>query len=131
MPSQADSSSELVKLVIGWKLTRKFAPKFWGEGGKIAFKHNHDGDLIHISPLSMANHTVIVAQSGSGKSYFLGRIVEELLLKTKSNVLVFDPNGDFKKISDVVGPKSWKEKARYDLESGIGFCPDEYDQDDF
>jgi hypothetical protein len=127
MPSQVVSSSELV---IGWKTTRKLAPKFWGEGGKIAGEHKYD-DLIHIPPTSMANHTVIVAQSGSGKSFFLGRIVEELLLKTKSRVLVFDPNADFKKISDVVGPPSWKDNARYDSESGIGVLPDEHDRDAF
>jgi hypothetical protein len=69
----------------------------------------------------MANHTVIVAQSGSGKSYFLGRIVEELLLKTKSRVLVFDPNADFRKISEVIGPDGWKDKAKYNHELGAAF----------
>ncbi|MGB8899399.1 MAG: ATP-binding protein, partial [Methylocella sp.] len=99
-----------------------------------AFEHKSD-DLIRIQPKAMANHTVTVAQSGSGKSFFLGRIVEELLLKTKSRVLVFDPNADFRKISDVIGPKTgpntWKDKAKYNTESGLGFLPDDYDREPF
>ncbi|MGC2094795.1 MAG: hypothetical protein WA648_17115, partial [Methylocella sp.] len=52
-------------------------------------------------------------------------------MKTKSRVLVFDPNADFKKINGVIGPKTWKDKAHYDSEKGRGFLPDEYDHDDF
>jgi hypothetical protein len=127
MPNQAST-----ELVIGWKVTPKFHPKYWvdGDNEKKAFGHKPD-DLIRILPKYMANHTVTVAQSGSGKSFFLGRIVEELLLKTKSTVLVFDPNADFKKINGVIGPKTWKDKAHYDSEKGRGFLPDEYDHDDF
>ena len=87
MPNLADCSSELV---IGWRVTSKLEPRYWVEGKKIPGGHTPDA-LVGISSKRIANHTVIVAQSWSGKSFFLGRIIEEILLKTKSRVIVFDP----------------------------------------
>lgn len=48
-----------------------------------------------------ACHTAVLAQSGSGKSFLLGRLVEELLLKTKARVVVLDPNSDFVRLPQV------------------------------
>ena len=48
-----------------------------------------------------SKHSAILAQSGSGKSFFLGRLIEELLLKTECRVLILDPNSDFVRIQDV------------------------------
>lgn len=39
-------------------------------------------------------HTFLCGQSGSGKTYSLGRLLEELLLRTRLPLLVLDPNGD-------------------------------------
>ncbi len=39
-------------------------------------------------------HTFLCGQSGSGKTYTLGRLLEELLLRTRLPLLVLDPNGD-------------------------------------
>lgn len=39
-------------------------------------------------------HTFLCGQSGSGKTYSLGRLLEELLLRTTLPLLVLDPNGD-------------------------------------
>jgi hypothetical protein len=64
----------------------------------------------------MDSHTVIVAQSGSGKSFFLGRLVEELLMRTKCRCLIFDPNGDFS-CMDQINEDVWQESS-YDLRSG-------------
>jgi hypothetical protein len=86
--------------------------------------------LITTSPLDMAHHTVIVAQSGSGKSFFLGRVLEELALKTRGRLLVLDPNADFRRIADVV-PESWWENAKYDLEGERGRLPHEMSRTEF
>ena len=72
----------------------------------------------------MAHHTVIVAQSGSGKSFFLGRLIEELLLTSKARVLVFDPNSDFRQIHQTVGPKHW-DSPKYDPIKKDGHLPGE------
>ncbi|TVR20002.1 MAG: ATP-binding protein [Nitriliruptor sp.] len=39
-------------------------------------------------------HTFMCGQSGSGKTYSLGRLLEELVLRTRLPLLVLDPNGD-------------------------------------
>jgi hypothetical protein len=40
-------------------------------------------------------HTFLCGQSGSGKTYALGVILEQLLLGTDLRMVVFDPNADF------------------------------------
>jgi DNA helicase HerA-like ATPase len=45
-----------------------------------------------------ARHTFMCGQSGSGKTYALGVVLERLLLETSLPVLVLDPNSDFVKL---------------------------------
>jgi DNA helicase HerA-like ATPase len=40
-------------------------------------------------------HTFFCGQSGSGKSYALGAVLEQLLLETSLRIVVLDPNSDF------------------------------------
>ncbi len=56
---------------------------------------------IPLPSKEFSKHTAILAQSGSGKSFFLGRLIEELLLKTECKVLILDPNSDFVRIHEV------------------------------
>ena len=48
-------------------------------------------------------HTFWVGQSGSGKTYALGVVLEQLLLHTALPVVVFDPNADFVRLGDASG----------------------------
>jgi uncharacterized protein len=43
-------------------------------------------------------HTFFCGQSGSGKSYALGAVLEQLLLQTSLRMVVLDPNSDFVRI---------------------------------
>jgi DNA helicase HerA-like ATPase len=43
-------------------------------------------------------HTFLCGQSGSGKTYALGLVIERLLLETKLKVAIIDPNSDFVRI---------------------------------
>jgi hypothetical protein len=56
--------------------------------------------LEGIKAASIAMHTAIIAKSGSGKSFFLGRYLEEVLLKTDATITIFDPNADFRKFKE-------------------------------
>jgi hypothetical protein len=56
------------------------------------------------------HHGAILAGSGAGKSTILGRIVEELLLRTDANVVIIDSNGDFRK-AHIVADSGGKEGA--------------------
>ena len=40
-------------------------------------------------------HTFFCGQSGSGKSYALGTVLEQLLMETSLRIVVLDPNSDF------------------------------------
>jgi uncharacterized protein len=40
-------------------------------------------------------HTLLCGQSGSGKTYSLGVLLEQLLMETRVRVLVLDPNSDY------------------------------------
>lgn len=51
--------------------------------------------LATASPTDTKVHTLVLGQSGSGKSFFLARFLEELLLRTSARVVAIDPNGDF------------------------------------
>jgi hypothetical protein len=46
-------------------------------------------------------HTFLCGQSGSGKTYSLGVILERLLIETGLRLLVLDPNSDFVRLGDV------------------------------
>jgi Helicase HerA, central domain len=127
MSNQDGSPSELI---IGWKVTKHFDPKYWVDGPAKPHEHKPE-DLIKVPAKTMANHTVAVAQSGSGKPFFLGRIVEEILLKTRSHVLIFDPNSDFRSVADVTDPKYWTDKAGYDQKTHRGHLPDEHTHESF
>ena len=36
-----------------------------------------------------------MGQSGSGKSFFVARLIEEVILNTAARVIIVDPNGDW------------------------------------
>ncbi|WP_043442620.1 ATP-binding protein [Arthrobacter sp. L77] len=49
-------------------------------------------------------HTFWCGQSGSGKTYALGVVLEQLLLHTRLPLLVLDPNADFVRLGDLREP---------------------------
>jgi len=55
---------------------------------------------VRLDPAGFKRPTGLFGQTGAGKSYALGVIVEELILQTKVNVVVLDPNGDFVRFKD-------------------------------
>jgi hypothetical protein len=57
-------------------------------------------------PLSLdaggfGRHTFLCGQSGSGKTYSLGVVLERLLLETSLRVVILDPNSDFVRLGEV------------------------------
>ena len=115
-------------LVLGWKMTKGFQPQYWAKETARPGAHSLT-DVVLSVPKSIAHHTAIIAQSGSGKSYFLGRLIEEILLKTRSRVLIMDPNSDFRKIAQPKLEDNWKQW--HDKSTGKWFLVDEPTQKDF
>lgn len=95
-------------LVAGWTINNQtMAPTYWGS--PLARPGSQDSShLILIPPKAMAFHSVIIAQSGSGKSFFLGRLIEELALKTRGRLVVLDPNADYRRLGDIVDGSWWE-----------------------
>ena len=67
----------------------------------------------------IANHTLIVGQSRSGKTNAARRLIEEVLTWTKTRVVILDPNADFrwlKKLDEPIRDKEfavrWRTVAR-------------------
>jgi Helicase HerA, central domain len=46
-------------------------------------------------------HTFMCGQSGSGKTYSLGVVLEQLLLETQLRIIVLDPNSDYVRLAEL------------------------------
>src|SRR5258708_20297940 len=67
----------------------------------IGTRTNNPNAAVMLDPEGLLHHALIVGQSGSGKSFFVARLVEEIILHTAARVVIVDPNGDFRTISTV------------------------------
>src|SRR5690606_17818415 len=54
-------------------------------------------------------HTFLCGQSGSGKTYSLGLILERILLETELPLVIIDPNSDYVGLGDA---RTFEEAAR-------------------
>jgi DNA helicase HerA-like ATPase len=55
----------------------------------------HDPVTATLDASGFDRHTFLCGQSGSGKTYSLGVVLERLLLDTELRIIVLDPNSDF------------------------------------
>ena len=58
-------------------------------------------------------HTFLCGQSGSGKTYALGLILEQLLLQTTLRIVVLDPNSDFTRMATLRDDADQEAARRY------------------
>ena len=76
------------------------------------------GALAGLMPHRFNRHTFWCGQSGSGKTYSLGVLLEELLMHTELPMVIFDPNADFVRLVEVrddAPPARAEAVARRDL----------------
>jgi DNA helicase HerA-like ATPase len=60
-----------------------------------------DGEVpVSLDAGGFDRHTFLCGQSGSGKTYSLGVVLERLLLETSLRVVVLDPNSDFVRLRE-------------------------------
>ena len=116
-------------LVLGWQVNHALDPEYWLDA-KATPGAQPDSALVKVSGGAVGSHTAIIAQSGSGKSFFLGRLIEELLLQTRCRCLVFDPNSDFRRINQSKDEELWSH-ASYDKTKHRGRLPHESDRTGF
>ena len=58
-------------------------------------------------------HTFLCGQSGSGKTYALGALLEQLLVQTRLRIVVLDPNSDFVRLGDLRAGAEASAAERY------------------
>jgi DNA helicase HerA-like ATPase len=58
-------------------------------------------------------HTFMCGQSGSGKTYSLGLVLEQLLLHTDLRLVILDPNSDYVRLGDAKGDPAGRSEAAY------------------
>lgn len=115
-------------LVLGWHVTPGLEPRYWlNRRAKPGSQAN--AELVSVPADTLGTHTVIIGQSGSGKSSFLGRIIEELLLQTKAKCIILDQNSDFGQIHKV-NESIWN-KCHYDPILSCGKLPHEASCEEF
>ncbi|HYI56817.1 MAG TPA: ATP-binding protein [Microlunatus sp.] len=59
-----------------------------------------DGVPVGLIPKRLNRHTFWCGQSGSGKTYALGVALEQILLRTRLPMVIFDPNSDFVRLGE-------------------------------
>lgn len=59
------------------------------------------GRPVRVLPTRFNRHTFWCGQSGSGKTYALGVVLEQLIAHTALPMVIFDPNSDFVRLGDV------------------------------
>lgn len=78
--------------------------------GELAVGHGVPFDL---DAGGFGRHSFLCGQSGSGKTYSLGVLLEHLLMETSLRVLVLDPNSDYVRLSDARADADPGAAARY------------------
>lgn len=67
-----------------------------GRDGGLRFGTLLGSDVpVELSAAGLGRHTFVCGQSGSGKTYSIGKLVEQVLLRTSLPVVALDPNSDY------------------------------------
>jgi hypothetical protein len=68
--------------------------------------HGHEASVVRLQAAGFNRHSFLCGQSGSGKTFALGVILEQLLLETRLRLLVLDPNSDYVGLGHCRPPES-------------------------
>jgi len=67
-------------------------------GHLVGYEEGEDAVPIYVDVNKIATeHMAVLAMTGAGKSYTVGRIMELMLTRTNASILVFDPHGEYGK----------------------------------
>lgn len=72
---------------------------------------------VALNPAGLMRHTAVFGQSGSGKSFSFGIVLEELLLNTDARILVLDPNSDYRSFHEIRTRAQIAKKSRREFTS--------------
>lgn len=75
-------------------LLEKFFTKRGGKGIHIGGLITRDEVTVQLDPNGFRRHVAVIAQTGAGKSYLVGLVLEKLL-PLGASIIVLDPNSDY------------------------------------
>jgi DNA helicase HerA-like ATPase len=103
------AQTELIRSVLGLDVKE-------GIGAYIGKLRNHDMRVrLNINEL-VQKHVSVIAKTGSGKSYMVGILIEELL-KRKVPMVVLDPHGEYSGLMHPnIDAKDTRLMSRFDIE---------------
>lgn len=78
--------------------------------------NSHKRVPASFNPLGFMRHTAVFGQSGSGKSFSFGIVLEELIAKTDARVIVFDPNSDYRNFTQIRTPSEITKDSERDYD---------------
>lgn len=79
------------------ELLKKFFSQDVDSGIDIGSLINRDNVNVLLNPNGLRRHMAVIAQTGAGKSYTVGVILEKLL-QLGGTIVIFDPNSDYVKM---------------------------------
>lgn len=122
--------SSRTNLDLGWIMTEDNHPTAWLEDSfpDLGDQLNRKG-VFSVPVETIENHSLLFAQSGSGKSFFVGRLIEELLLKSDPRIIAIDPNSDYANFA-YPEPRAF-EPLKYNIFTGVGNLPTDTDYEGF
>lgn len=72
-----------------------------------------DGVPLALDAGAFDRHSFLCGQSGSGKTYALGTVLERLLAETSLRIVILDPNSDFVRLSELRPDAGEEARSRY------------------
>lgn len=79
---------------------------------RVATQHGETTFALSFGQKELFKHALVVGQSGSGKSFMLARLVEELVLHSEARLVILDLNGDFSMLGKVARENDWNGDGR-------------------
>jgi DNA helicase HerA-like ATPase len=71
-----------------------------------------------LDAMGFGRHTFVCGQSGSGKTYSLGVLLEQLLMQTSVRIVVLDPNSDYVRLGQARPDAGDEAVERYSAAAG-------------
>ena len=94
-----------------------------------ALEHKRAADMVvgttragpgRLASSAFNRHTFLCGQSGSGKSYAMGVLLEQLLIDTDLPMIILDPNGDFVGLGTTLSTADPADRERLGVGRGAG-----------
>lgn len=99
----AESFDEAAVRLAPHELVSAWTAQALGRGAalEVGVAQDDPSRPVRLAAAGFARHTFLCGQSGSGKTYTLGLLLERLLLQTRLPLVMLDPNSDYVRLGEL------------------------------